>query len=255
MVQATGSGASASEVVAPPLAPPPLAPPQLAPPTDAATEITPPEVATATERRVPGRRGTETRRRLLAAVGALLDEQPYRSITVVDIARRAGTSPATFYQYFGEVEHAVLLLAEEAVADLVAVVDLARGEWTGVGDEPRAEALTRTMMEVWDRHRAVLTVMDLGVSEGDARFRAVRTSALSELARALEGVVADHQRRGRMPATVDAKATAGVLVGMLAHAAAHQPGLRESGIDDAHLVAAQARLLAWALTGTPPPTP
>ena len=32
---------------------------------------------------------------------------------VIDIAREAGTSPATFYQYFADVEAAILVLAEE----------------------------------------------------------------------------------------------------------------------------------------------
>ena len=31
---------------------------------------------------------------------------PWRSIKVIDIARQAGTSPATFYQYFENVEAA-----------------------------------------------------------------------------------------------------------------------------------------------------
>ncbi|MFM7069395.1 MAG: TetR/AcrR family transcriptional regulator, partial [Actinomycetes bacterium] len=53
----------------------------------------------AADGRVPGRRGLATRQRLLDHTAALLATTSYRDLTVVDIAREAGTSPATFYQY------------------------------------------------------------------------------------------------------------------------------------------------------------
>jgi AcrR family transcriptional regulator len=73
--------------------------------------------------RPPGRRGQLTRRRLLDATMVLLETLPYRDVKVVDIAREAGTSPATFYQYFSDVEEAVLAIADEmasAVGPLLA---------------------------------------------------------------------------------------------------------------------------------------
>src|SRR5918993_854314 len=62
----------------------------------------------ASDGRVPGRRGRATRRRLLDQTAAMLRERSYRDVTVIEIARAAGTSPATFYQYFADVEAAVL---------------------------------------------------------------------------------------------------------------------------------------------------
>ena len=62
-----------------------------------------------------GRRGEATRQKFLDAVEALLEEGTYRELTVVDIARHAGTSPATFYQYFSAAEDAVLALASATV--------------------------------------------------------------------------------------------------------------------------------------------
>jgi AcrR family transcriptional regulator len=67
----------------------------------------------AADGRVPGRRGRATRQRLLDATAELLTTTSYRDVKVIDIAREAGTSPATFYQYFADVEGAVLVLAEE----------------------------------------------------------------------------------------------------------------------------------------------
>ena len=64
---------------------------------------------------------------LLDCTLGMLQDTSYRDLKVVDIAREAGTSPATFYQYFPDVESAILALAEEmadrtatSVADLVA---------------------------------------------------------------------------------------------------------------------------------------
>ena len=61
----------------------------------------------AADGRVPGRRGRATRQRLLERTAEMLETSSYRDLKVVDIARGAGTSPATFYQYFPEVESAI----------------------------------------------------------------------------------------------------------------------------------------------------
>ena len=53
----------------------------------------------ATDGRVPGERGRQTRQRLLDATVELLATTSWRSVKVTDIARQAQTSPATFYQY------------------------------------------------------------------------------------------------------------------------------------------------------------
>ena len=53
-----------------------------------------------------GKRGAQTRRRLLDATATLLETHGIRDLRVVDIARAVGTSPATFYQYFRDVEEA-----------------------------------------------------------------------------------------------------------------------------------------------------
>jgi len=74
-----------------------------------------PESIATTDGRVPGRRGLATRQRLIEQTAELLLATPWRSIKVIDIARAAGTSPATFYQYFENVEAVITVLAEELV--------------------------------------------------------------------------------------------------------------------------------------------
>ena len=78
-----------------------------------------------------GPRALQTRKRLLQATHELLDRQSVRDASVVEIARRAGTSPATFYQYFKDVSEATLRLAEEAAAETPALVELIDRPWRG----------------------------------------------------------------------------------------------------------------------------
>ena len=62
----------------------------------------------------------------------MLRSTSYRDLKVIDIAREAGTSPATFYQYFADVEAAILVLAEEMAVDGEGLVRIVRdGVWRG----------------------------------------------------------------------------------------------------------------------------
>jgi len=115
----------------------------------------------ATDGRVPGRRGIATRRRLLDCAAELLTKTSYRDIKVIDIAREAGTSPATFYQYFPDVEQAVLVLAEELAGDAAYLAELVRSDWRGDRGAQTARRIVESFLEYYDRHRAVFRVVDL----------------------------------------------------------------------------------------------
>src|SRR6476661_6340318 len=81
--------------------------------------------------RALGSRGARTRRRLLEATAGLLETHGIRDLRVVDIARRVETSPATFYQYFRDVEDAVLALASEVGDEVIPLARLLDGPWAG----------------------------------------------------------------------------------------------------------------------------
>jgi len=200
--------------------------------------------------RVPGRRGRATRRRLLDATAGLLESNTYRDLKVVDIARSAGTSPATFYQYFADVEEAVLALAEEVETDAgAALADLVVDRpWSGRQGWATALGLADGFLSTWDRHRSVLRVIDLATDEGDLRFRSLRTRMLGAPSEALVAVL---EQRGEPPA--DARAEAGVLVSMLAHVAAHHSGLEQWGASAEGLRRSMARVVYSAVTGQRPP--
>ena len=209
----------------------------------------------AADGRVPGRRGRATRQRLLDCTAEMLRTGSYRDIKVVDIAREAGTSPATFYQYFPDVESAILVLADEMVTTGVerfaAVV--AENSWRGRSGYAAAEALADTVLSFWEEHRSVLRVVDLATDEGDGRFANVRTRLLNDLNNSLAAATRDLQAVGKGQPDVDPDAVAGVLVAMLAHVAAHRVGFEFWGVRTESLRTVMARLLYWGVTAQKPP--
>src|SRR5262245_65726477 len=102
----------------------------------------------------------------------MLRTSSYRDVKVIDIAREAGTSPATFYQYFPDVETAILALAEEMALDGARLSALVRERsWRGRTGYETAAALVDAFLEFWDRHRHVLRVGELATDAGDQSFR------------------------------------------------------------------------------------
>jgi AcrR family transcriptional regulator len=195
--------------------------------------------------RALGRRGLRTRARLLGATARLLETGGLRDLRVVDIARVVGTSPATFYQYFRDVEDAVLALAGEAAEDLGAVSRLLAEPWT----ERSARRIVEAFVASWDEHRAVLRVRNLAAQEGDQRFRAVRNASLRPITEALAARVAESQRAGRVGADVSPIAAASAMVAMTERVAAFHREIEDLGVGAEALVATTARIIDQTVTG------
>ena len=212
-----------------------------------------PELIATTDGRVPGHRGRATRQRLLECTAELLVATPWRSIKVIDIARRAGTSPATFYQYFENVEAAITVLAEELVEGVGLLAGLVDGDWSTEASWTTAVAVVEGFMEYWERNRAVFRVVELTTVEGDLRFQGLRVRALNAVTVTLARVIATNGDGTRSPAGSDPMAAAGTLIAMLAQVAGHRYGFEFWGIRTASLVDSQARLLHWAVTGRAAP--
>jgi AcrR family transcriptional regulator len=223
--------------------------------------VTPPKTETATaeemraaDGRVPGRRGRATRQRLIECTLDSLKTTSYRELKVVDIAREAGTSPATFYQYFPDVEAAILVIAEEMAKDGTQLSDLVRdASWKGKAGYASAVALAGGFMDFWETNRSVLRVVDLAIEEGDERFHQIRVRLLNGITVAMSEVIEESQRAGRHPADEDPMASAGVLVGTLAHVAAHRYGFEFWGIRTGDVQKTLARIIYWTITNQKPP--
>lgn len=207
----------------------------------------------AVDGRVPGRRGQATRQKLLDATVDLLRSTSYRDLKVIDIAKLAGTSPATFYQYFADIEEAIVVLADElsgASEPLVQMV--AEGDWEGEAGYGTALGFAKAFIDFWDEHRPVLRIVALSTDEGDRRFRNLQVQWLNRITRELARVTEELQSQGKNQG-VDPMANAGVLVTMVAQVAAHHYGFEHWGIATPGVQVALARHVFWGVTGQQPP--
>ena len=205
----------------------------------------------AADGRVPGRRGQATRTRLLECTAEMMASTSYRQLKVIDIAREANTSAATFYQYFPDVESAILALAEEMKADAAHLADVVRDhKWKGRGGYEAALAVADAFIDFWEAKRGILRVVDLATEEGDLRFQKIRTSMLNPVTVAFSEVIT--QLQGPKPA-LNPMATAGVLVAMLAQVSRHRYGFEFWGIPTGDLRQSMAQILFTTVTGSKPP--
>src|SRR5882757_2744127 len=204
--------------------------------------------------RVAGRRGQATRQKLLDCLGEMLSTSPYRDVKVIDVARMAGTSPATFYQYFPDVEGAVLELADEMAKEGAGgLTGLVAGRsWTGKAGTQTAEELVDGFLSFWRKNDAILRVVDLGAAEGDKRFNRIRLRILNAVTVSLTESIKELQTKGRVDKDISAPAVAGSLVAMLAAVAGHQKGFAGSGVKQADLKPNLALLVHLGVTGRKP---
>jgi AcrR family transcriptional regulator len=211
-------------------------------------------VAPASDGRIPGPRGLATRNKLIACTESIVATTPYSDLRVTDVARAAGTSPATFYQYFVDLDAALLVLASQVTETGSQLADFVQNrKWRGKPGYASACELVDGFLEFWQANLPVLRVVDLLTEEGDARFRQARVHMLNSITLALADAIADAKPEGSAATSSSAApaiapmATASALVSMLAHVAAHREGMEHWNIEVPQLKEAMARLIYWGV--------
>ena len=136
-----------------------------------------------------GPRALRTRARILEATISLLEDRSMGDLRVIEIARRIGSSPATFYQYFKDVTDVVLELASEVSEFTPEMIELIHGDWTGPAGHERGRRLANLVIDNWDQYRAILRVRNNAANEGDPAFREVRLKAMLPLVTAFAEVI------------------------------------------------------------------
>ncbi|WP_055700267.1 MULTISPECIES: TetR family transcriptional regulator [Streptomyces] len=203
--------------------------------------------------RVAGRRGQATRQKLLDCLSEMLSSSPYRDVKVIDVARKAGTSPATFYQYFPDVEGAVLEIAEQMATEGAELTQLLDGRsWVGKAGWQTSQDLVDGFLDFWRKNDAILRVVDLGAAEGDKRFYKIRMKILNSVNNSLTDTVKELQAKGKVDKDISPAAMAGSLVAMLAAVASHQRGFQTWGVKQAELKPNLAMLVHLGVTGKKP---
>ncbi len=199
-----------------------------------------------------GPRALRTRERLLDVTQELLDECGVLGLSVVDIARKADTSPGTFYHYFSDVEEVALRLAERAGADMPAVVELIDGSWEGDAGLDRARAIVARFVAHWDTHHATLSLRNLAADRGDARFQQVRRTTLRPVVDHFTAKIQESQAAGRAPKGIHAGVAAAGILALLERLSAHKQVLRRLEASPDDLVETCARMIHQTVTGHSP---
>jgi len=133
-----------------------------------------------------GRKGTQTRERLIRATIELLEKRPLRDVVVSDIATLAGTSSSSFYIYFADVSSAALAAAQGVEQITPEIEALLADSWTRADAQEKAVALVDAYVNFSSQHHAILRIRNLSADEGDKRFEEVRHRAVSRIHELLE---------------------------------------------------------------------
>ena len=188
--------------------------------------------------RVPGRRGMETRKRLLEEVEKRCVASHYANITVAEIAQAADTSAATFYHYFPDVAAAAAEVAERHLRKFDTVLGLADGIVAAKGDHGACEQFVDAFFDYWKDRPGLIEAVVIASRDEDPRFFRVLIRALFSLTDALAAGVP----------TGDPKGVAGSLVMMLSQAAARRDGFARDGVPAPQLLASQALIVHRTLS-------
>jgi AcrR family transcriptional regulator len=204
---------------------------------------------TATDGRVIGQRAQETRRKLLDATAAMLATEGSLDLKVIDIARSVGSSPATFYQYFEDVDAALLASADEAGEHLAELEPLVTTDW----DRKNGLAVVRTFVaafiDYWDEHQAILRLRNLRSEENDPRFRKRRLAANAFTMDRFVDKVDEAKQAGRLAEEMNSLATAGAVMAILERLAAFHVEFERRGVARPDMNETVARLVYQTLTG------
>jgi AcrR family transcriptional regulator len=200
--------------------------------------------------RTIGKRGAVTRRRLLDATAALLHDRGVLDLRVVDIARAVGTSSATYYQYFRDVDEAVLVLAEEIGArDVEPLAHLLDDPWDAASGLDTARRLVEQYIDMWDEYDAVLRTRNLAAQEGDQRFREARHRTNRPFLEGFAAQMRAHQADGRIAPELSPMAAAAALVALIERMAAFHNDLVALGVTRADVIETTARIVFDTVVG------
>lgn len=117
-----------------------------------------------------GNKGKETRQLLMKTARKLLDAISPLSLSAATISKEAGTSPATFYVYFDNVEDILWALCDEISEDVSHLFE--DDSVLRVEERLEQDALdfVRGYCDVWALHGPLLLYRNMEADRGNQRF-------------------------------------------------------------------------------------
>ncbi len=192
--------------------------------------------ATSTTGRALGRRGTETRQRILDTLASMIETSGVRELRLSEVTREVGVSPPAFYQYFKDLDEALLALCEQTAERTNEVRAALEHPWIeSPGDEGAREFVER-FIAYWDAHRPVLWVRNVAAQDGDDRFRQIRNRSLTPITHELKRQIELGQEAGRVDPKVSSSALSVALISLVERIGMMYPDVGWMGTTRADLV-------------------
>lgn len=207
------------------------------------------EPTLATDGRPIGARAQATRQRLLEATEKLLARDGVLDIKLVDVTREIGSSPATFYQYFSDIDDVLAELADQVTdvaRELAATLDRS---WSTPADYDKALDFVRRYDTYWHDHDAVLRARNLKAEEGDARFRSKRSESQLLFMDALTAIIDASVAAGRLPTETDAVTRSAGMLAMLERVTSFRRQLESRGTTQDRMQQTLAEILFQTVSG------
>lgn len=132
-----------------------------------------------------GRKGKETRQKIMAVALQMLEHRSYKDLTVSEVAHEAGVSSSTFYVYFEDIEDVLFACVQDAALDLEPLREILRQEWTLENLESQVRIFVETYNELWNKHRVELRVRNLESDQGNLRFLNIRVETTRDILQTL----------------------------------------------------------------------
>lgn len=135
-----------------------------------------------------GRKGQETRERIIQAMQCMLDSEDRAPITLSAISRVAGMSMSSLYLYFPDLPD-LLLAVLRRVADQhgPAFIEILATRWPDEALEERALVLVRNLFGFWHRHARLFQMRNSLADAHEARLVAYRFASTKPALDALAG--------------------------------------------------------------------
>ncbi|MGI4855991.1 MAG: TetR/AcrR family transcriptional regulator [Janthinobacterium lividum] len=207
------------------------------------------EASTNKQGQILGRKGRETRTKLMEATRLLLSSHSPVELTAVGIAAEAGTSPASFYMYFDDPKDVLFSLGEEAGRDMVMLRKIFEEPWSLDRLEQQTTAVIEGLNDVWTKHRPVLRFRNTEASRGDKRFEELRMNTFIPFIQGFaECILSVNPARGARK-RADAFAEASILHGAMEHLAATDPEVTERYLGAKRVNSNLARIMTLVIRG------
>ena len=213
------------------------------------------EIAINKQGQTLGRKGLESRAKLMDAARRLLETHSPVEVTAVAIAAEAGTSPASFYMYFDDTKDILYALSEVAGQAMAAIHPIFDEPWVEENLEQRARDVVQAIANVWAEHRQVLRFRNMEADRGDPRFEALRMSTYIPFIERFAQRILTINPAGENRRRADAYAEATIFHAAMERLCATDPEVMERGLGQKRMNAALVRLICLTLrsglTGIP----